>query len=334
MAAAGSVIRTVLNINFIWGAMILVSFALCVGQHYSATATIIPADRLAPGVNTVTIHTRAVGDEQAPDGGLAEHVFTLGLTDGGLAIDPNDRQPSEERPWLISAARADGGFTLQWEAPTHGPYTVTVNDEAVEVGRLVKLQSLTDAAFDYAESGFTIALGLVSSMVLFLGLMKVGEDAGIVQLVARVFYPVIRFLFPQVPKDHPANGAILMNWTTTVLGLGNAATPFGLKAMKELQSLNDHPRIATDSQVMLLGFNTAGFALLPTTLIAMRKAAGTSDPFEIIGTCMLAGAVSTVTAIIVVKVLGRLPMFSWEAAVAEDEAEREKAGGKPTEEGA
>ena len=215
----------------------------------------------------------------------------------------------------LATLQALTGVAFDYAA--HGRYEGAIGERIVANGKLVTLQALTDAAFDYAEKGFKIALGLIASMVLFLGLMKVGEDAGIVQLVAKAFYPVIRFLFPDVPRDHPASGAILMNWTTTLLGLGNAATPFGLKAMKELESLNPHPGIASNSQVMLLGYNTAGLALLPTTLIAVRKSAGCIDPFEIIGTCMFAGLAATVTAIVMAKVLGKLPMFSIKAAIAE-----------------
>jgi spore maturation protein A len=291
--------------------MILTAFLLCVVQHYQATTTAIPADCFVDGENTVTIRV-AGRDEETHD-----FQYTLTRHSGALTIRPEDQTEQGEKPWLISATPVGSGFLLKWDYQDHGAYEVAVGDRLVDDGKLVTLQSLTDAAFDYATRGFEIALGFVASMVLLLGLMKVGEDAGIVQLVAKVFYPIIRFLFPDVPKDHPANGAILMNWTTTLLGLGNAATPFGLKAMKELQSLNPNPEIATDSQVMLLGYNTAGLALLPTTLLAMRKAAGCSDPFEIIGTCMLAGAVATVVAIIMVKILGKLSMFSVRAAVAE-----------------
>jgi spore maturation protein A len=254
----------------------------------------------------------------------------------GQPLLPEDaQQPAPDKPWLVAASANETHVRLTWDTTTHGSYVLAANDVIVSGKapvRLVTLQSLTDAAFDYAESGFEIALGLVAAMVLFLGLMKVGEDAGIVQLVARVFYPIIRFLFPDVPKDHPANGAILMNWTTTILGLGNAATPFGLKAMQELQSLNPNKKIASDSQVMLLGYNTAGLALLPTTLLAVRKAAGCSDPFEIIGTCMLAGATATITAIIMVKLLSRLPIFTVQAALAE-EAREQAATATPAEEG-
>jgi len=320
------VVGHVLNINFIWGAMILVAFYLCVWQHYAPTTTIIPASDFHTGENRLTL--------RVPDasGEVQDFTYTLSEVDGEIALDPNDLVKRTDRPWLIEVRRADGNFALVWDTTFDGPFQAVLNDAEVGHGRLVNLQTLTNASFDYAESGFKLALGLVAAMVLFLGLMRIGQDAGIVQLVARVFYPVIRFLFPEVPKDHPANGAILMNWTTTVLGLGNAATPFGLKAMQELQSLNPNPKVASNAEVMLLGFNTAGFALLPTTLLAVRKAAGCSDPFEIIGTCMFAGAVSTITAITVVKILNKLPMFSVAAAVEEERrtAPAESTKGNPT----
>ncbi|MBK9128662.1 MAG: nucleoside recognition protein [Phycisphaerales bacterium] len=252
-------------------------------------------------------------------------MYALTWTGGTAGLEADDRAPSVERPWLIAATPRGDRLSLWWDTRGYGTYQVLVGERVVGAGRLVTLQALTDAAFDSAKSGFDIALGLVAAMVLFLGLMKVGEAAGIVQLMARVVHPLIRLLFPSVPKDHPASGAILMNVTTSILGLGNAATPFGLKAMKELQALNPHPRVASDAQVMLLGWNTAGMALLPTTLLAVRKAAGCSDPFEIIGTCLLAGAVSTTVAILMVKLLGRIPAFSVRSALAEVAADEPEA---------
>jgi len=139
-----------------------------------------------------------------------------------------------------------------------------------------------------------------------------------VQFVARLMRPLIRRLFPDVPPEHPAVGAIIMNFTTAILGLGNAATPFGLKAMTELQSLNKHKHVASDAMVVLLAWNTAGFAIIPTSMLAVRKAAGCANVLEIIGPCMVAGLASTITGLVCAKLLARLPMFSVEAALAED----------------
>jgi spore maturation protein A len=304
MAFIGQLIRSLLNINTIWGLMILSAFVLCVVQHYQPTTTTLAAQQLATGDNTITITVTGQGDARF------ERTFTITRTGDQLSFDDAARTRNDKRLWLIAAERIPGGFRVVWDCPEHGDYAVALNGTEVRRGSLVTLQGLTDAAFDYARIGFDIALGLVATMVLFLGLMKVGEAAGIVQLVARVFRPLIRFLFPEIPKDHPASGAIVMNVTSTVLGLGNAATPFGLKAMQHLQELNPSKETATNAQVMLLAINTAGFAMIPTTLLAVRKSAGCSNPFEIIGTCMVAGATATVVAVIAAKLLGKLPFFA------------------------
>lgn len=312
MKILGSLLRYLLNINTIWGLLILVAFALCLYQHYLPVSTAIPADRLHAGTNTLLIQVTDMDGKK-----VTPFEYPLTLTPDGLVIPEEHRKIRKERPWLISAHSAGAGYTLKWDYDGCGKYSLAVNGAVIKRGPLATLGGFSDAAIEYATKAFTVALGLVATMVLFLGLMKVGEDAGIVQLAARVFHPVIRFLFPQVPKEHPANGAILMNITTSILGLGNAATPFGLKAMKELQSLNPHPEVATNAQVTLLAYNTAGLALIPTMLLAVRKSAGCSDPFEIIGTCLVTGAVSTVTAITMAKLLARLPFFSVRAALAE-----------------
>jgi len=311
MRFLGNLVRGLLNINTIWGLMILTAFVLSVVQHYMPTSTVIPGDQIQPGQNTLTIQLE--GDDKP-----ASHSFALTQSDGGLHFDPApDDKPAGDAPWIVALEAVNEDYILTWDARAHGDYVVAVNGTGVRRGSLVTLSGLTEAALDYARVGFDIALGLVATMVLFLGLMKVGEAAGIVQLVARVFHPIIRFLFSDVPKDHPASGAILMNITCNVLGLGNAATPFGLKAMKHLQSLNPHPEIATNAQIMLLAINTAGFAMIPTTLLAIRQGAGCTNPFEIIGPCMFAGGTATITAIIAAKLLSRLPFFTVQAALAE-----------------
>ncbi len=306
-----------LNINTIWGLMVLSAFALCVAQTYMPTKTVINDEWIKDYDDSVPLSITLVYDKE----NKPAYEYAVVKNGDELVITDTAQAAEGEKPWLISVEHIGEAHVLTWDSEANAQYAVAIGGKVFKTGRLANLKGFTEAAFDYAETGFTIALGLVASMVLFLGLMKVGEEAGIVQLVAKVFYPVIRFLFPDVPKDHPASGAILMNVTTTILGLGNAATPFGIKAMKELETLNPNPGIATESQVMLLGYNTAGLALLPTTLIAMRKTAGCSDPFEIIGTCMFAGAVSTLVAIIMVKVLGKIPVFSVKTAVAEQQKE-------------
>ena len=310
----GKVFRYILNINTVWGFMILIAFVLCLAQQYLPSTAVIPADLVKAGANTLTIRVQ-------PSSGKPESFdLPLAADASGLSIPRESTARDKDRPWLISSRRVGKAYVLKWDKEGTGKYELVFNGAPIGHGSLVNLQSITDASFDYAKRGFDIALGLVAAMVLFMGLMKVGEDAGLVQLIARVFHPLIRFIFPGVPKDHPASGTLVMTMTTSVLGLGNAATPFGLKAMKELQSLNPHPHVATDAQIMLLCWNTGGLQLLPATLLAVRKTANCTDPFEVIGTCLLSGAVATLVAVTMGKLLARLPFFSVQAALAEEAA--------------
>ncbi|MEO8377583.1 MAG: nucleoside recognition domain-containing protein, partial [Candidatus Sumerlaeota bacterium] len=199
---------------------------------------------------------------------------------------------------------------IVWRSQTYGTYSVDLNgNQIVKKGELVTLERVTDAMFTYAQNGFVIGIGLVAAFVLLLGLMKVGEDAGLVAVFARALSPLLRILFPDVPRDHPASGAIVMNITTSILGLGNASTPMGLKAIAELQKLNPRKDTATDAMCMLVGYNTSGFAIIATSMIATMKSAGTVSPLAIIGPTMAAGLASTIAAFIVVKILGASPLF-------------------------
>ena len=130
-------------------------------------------------------------------------------------------------------------------------------------------KEVTDGAFDGAETAVTIALGLIGVMALWLGVMRLAERAGLVQKLARALRPIMRRLFPDVPAEHPAMGAMLMNMAANMLGLGNAATPLGLRAMRDLESLNPHPGTATNSMCTFLAINTASVQLIPTTAIAI-----------------------------------------------------------------
>ncbi|HQQ69558.1 MAG TPA: nucleoside recognition domain-containing protein, partial [Alicycliphilus sp.] len=133
-------------------------------------------------------------------------------------------------------------------------------------------QALLTAMFDGARSGFEISLGLAGVMALWLGLMRVGEQAGMVELLARLAGPLLKRLFPGVPPGHPAQGAMTLNISANLLGLDNAATPLGLKAMQELQTLNREPEgTASNAQIMFVVMNTAGLTLIPTSVIAIRQ---------------------------------------------------------------
>jgi spore maturation protein SpmA len=133
------------------------------------------------------------------------------------------------------------------------------------------MSTMMKGLFDSAETGFTISLGLTAMMALWLGIMKVGEKAGLIALFTRIVKPLFKTLFKNVPENHPAHGSIAMNFSANMLGLDNAATPLGLKAMEDLQSLNPEKEKASDAQIMFLVLNTVGLSIIPTSIIAIRQ---------------------------------------------------------------
>jgi spore maturation protein A len=181
--------------------------------------------------------------------------------------------------------------------------------------RLVKLKAVTQAALDYAKTAVEIALGLIGIMALWLGVMKVAEEAGLVTLLTKMIRPLSRRLFPDVPPDHPAIGAIIMNLSANMLGLSNAATPFGLKAMEELNKLNPRLGTATNAMCTFLVINTSGLVLIPATAIAVRAAAGSSNPGIIIGTSIVGAGCATLAGLVAVKLLEKLPRFQKDVSV-------------------
>ncbi|MEA3348417.1 MAG: nucleoside recognition domain-containing protein [Pseudomonadota bacterium] len=168
------------------------------------------------------------------------------------------------------------------------------------------LTALTATIITTAGDAVQLAIGLVGVMALFLGLMKVAEEGGLLKLAARGIRPILIRLFPEVPADHPAMGAMVMNLAANLLGLGNAATPFGIKAMQELETLNPEPGTATDAMALFLAINTSSVTLLPTGVIALRAAAGSTNAAGILPTTLCATLFSTATAIICAKLLARL----------------------------
>ncbi len=165
-------------------------------------------------------------------------------------------------------------------------------------GDLSPMDALSKAMVDSATGSVELALGLVGVMTLFLGLMKVAEAGGMLTILARLIRPLMVRLFPDVPAEHPAMGAMILNISANALGLGNAATPFGIRAMQELNKLNRLPGTASDSMVLFLAINTSSVTLLPTGVIALRASAGSLDPAGILPTTLFATACSTIAAIV------------------------------------
>lgn len=201
--------------------------------------------------------------------------------------------------------------------------------EAAEKGS--RMAAVTEAAFDSAKTAVNIVIGLIGIMAMWLGLMRLADKAGLVQLLARLLKPILRRLFPDVPDGHPALGAMVMNIAANTLGLGNAATPLGLKAMEELDKLNPHKGTATNAMCTFLAINTAGFTLIPATVLGILAAAGSKTPHAIISTTLIASGVATITAIVAAKILERLPVFR---LPRDDAAPPPKTDGDSNKEGA
>lgn len=171
---------------------------------------------------------------------------------------------------------------------------------------------ITKAAFEGADAAVKVSISLIAIMTFWLGIMKLAEAAGLVQALARLVRPITAFLFPSVPKDHPAMGAIVMNLSANILGLSNAATPMGLIAMKELQKLNGKSDTASDAMCTFLALNTACLTLIPTTIIGIRLMYGSQEPTAIVGTTIFATACGMTVAIIADKVYRHI--YYWRRA--------------------
>ena len=163
------------------------------------------------------------------------------------------------------------------------------------------MQELGTAMIDAATGSVTLALGLIGVMALFLGLMKVAEEGGLLTIIARTVRPLMVRLFPDVPADHPAMGSMILNMAANAMGLGNAATPFGIRAMEQLDTLNATKGTASNAMVLFLAINTSSVTILPTGVIALRAAAGSVDPAGILPTTLFATICSTTVAIVVAK---------------------------------
>lgn len=183
------------------------------------------------------------------------------------------------------------------------PVPVALDFEPV---RFVKMNAISAAALDFAATAAEIALGLIGVLALFLGLLKIGEEAGVIHALVRFVRPVLRPLFPEVPEDHPALGMIALNMTANIFGLGNAATPFGIKAMEELQTLNTTDDTATNPMVMLLAINTASVQLVPPVLLIALMGLQIN---ELIFAIWITTGLSLLIAIVAAKTLGRLRVY-------------------------
>lgn len=229
------------------------------------------------------------------------------------SIIPSPENPtaSMDRPITITSIAATSksastASNLSIGIPTYTFDEFSYADGETESWMLV----LTTAVADYAEFSIELAIGLIGIMMFWLGLMRIAEAAGLVKFLAKLLKPVMVFLFPDVDPDGDAMGAILMNVAANMLGLGNAATPLGIKAMKELQKENEYKSYASNAQCMLLAINTSSVTLLPATVIGYRAAAGSANLMEFWPVMIMSTSVATIAAVIATKLLEKLSVFA------------------------
>jgi spore maturation protein A len=228
---------------------------------------------------------------------------------GSLLMSISDASPDFWRQMAKFAANKDR-LTGKILSTKFSPGGSTVQIKFVlEPIKFVKLKAVTQAALEFASTAVEISIGLIGIMALWLGLMKIAEEAGFILILTKILAPITRRIFPEIPPNHPAVGAMIMNIAANMLGLNNAATPLGLKAMEELNKLNPKAGIATNAMVTFLTINTGGLVLIPATAIAVRAAAGSSNPGIIIGTSIVGATCATVAGVAASKLLQRLPRY-------------------------
>ncbi|MCG6925601.1 MAG: spore maturation protein [Acidobacteria bacterium] len=181
--------------------------------------------------------------------------------------------------------------------------------QSLVLGQTGVWADMVTATFDLSKTAFEIALGLTGVMCLWLGIMKIGERGGAVELLARLFAPLLRRLFPSIPAGHPATGSIVMNMAANMLGLDNAATPLGLKAMGELQELNPEPDTATNDQILFLVLNTSAVTVIPVAIFTYRATLGAADPTDVFLPLLIATTCSTLTGLVVTGAVQRLKLW-------------------------
>ncbi len=171
------------------------------------------------------------------------------------------------------------------------------------------LPAMMDSTFEMSKMGFEMTLGLTGTLTLWMGILKIGEDSGLVKRLSQFLSPILSKLFPDVPKDHPALGSIFMNVSANMLGLDNAATPCGLKAMKELQEINPVKDTASNPMIMFLVLNTSGLTIIPVSIMAYRAKAGATDPTDVFIPLLLTTMCSTLVGLLIVSIYQRINLF-------------------------
>ncbi|MGD9488942.1 MAG: nucleoside recognition domain-containing protein [Calditrichaceae bacterium] len=206
--------------------------------------------------------------------------------------------------WMIALSiLVAAGMDIYTEVS--GPVAGAQVNEKRNLNEETKLGQVTTAAIKAAGTAVEISIGLIGVMALWLGLMKVAEEAGMIKILARIVRPITKRLFPEIPSDHPAIGAMLMNIAANMLGLSNAATPLGLKAMDELEKINPKKGTASDDMITFLVINTSAITIVPATAIAIRASLGSVNPQQIVIPSIIAASMATLVGVTTVKLIQR-----------------------------
>lgn len=239
--------------------------------------------------------------------------FSASLKDNSIQIKLDDSTP---QLWKTIAKSAGDEKQITARIITRNGSNLSV---LMPTTSLVKTKAVLDAIVSYSGTAVEIAIALIGVMAFWLGIMKLAEDSGLIRIIARILRPIMTRIFPDVPPDHPAIGAMIMNIAASVLGLSNAATPLGLKAMEELNNLNPRKGTATNAMVTFLAINTAGLTLIPATAIAVRAALGSKEPTIILMTSFFGAGLATIAGIASAKLLQRLKAYRMELASGNDD---------------
>ncbi len=315
-------------LNYVWAALIFLGIAAALttdirdvandtfrkGQSIEASVKFTDAKLTAlkkfPAVVSIAAKTASAfyGKEIDKDISFKAEITPVSDTSATAYLKIDENAPAVIRTIAKSSGNEDDiSATIAWHGHLDAETATIIQLKPEEVS-FSKINEVTAAVLDYAERAVTISLGLIGVMALWLGIMKIAEAAGVIALLSKALTPITRLLFPDVPKDHPAIGAMIMNISANFLGLGNAATPFGLKAMEELDKLNPEKGTATNAMCMFLTINTAGMTLIPATAIALRASAGSSEPAIIIGTSLFGSSCATIMGILSAKILENFPL--------------------------
>lgn len=244
--------------------------------------------------------------------------FPATITNNSMQITLGEEPPEL---WQTIAKTADNAKQLTVKIVKRSGKNIFV---LLPTTTLVKTKAVLNAVISYSSLAVEIAIGLIGVMAFWLGIMKLAEDSGLIKIIAKMLEPIMKRLFPEIPPDHPAIGAMIMNIAANMLGLSNAATPFGLRAMEELDSLNPQKGTATNAMVTFLAINTAGLTLIPATAIAVRAALGSKDPTIILMTSFFGAGLATIAGITAAKLLQRLKIYRFDRTAPDESDAGEK----------